>query len=173
MGEESLWGLCAALLVTRLLLMWRRVDASRRPLLAIWCAAGMAYVAYMFAADVPMYWSRWLADEIAGRGYFTVAQGLADVSARWVRVARLGALAVGGGVDDGLFQRGRVAELDAGAGAKAQGRPNHHTEAERRAGFRWSAQARKHQARRSGRFGRRSAGRPARPMPPRLPCFQS
>lgn len=84
MGEESLWGLCAALLVTRLLLMWRRVDASRRPLLAIWCAAGMAYVAYMFAADVPMSWSRWLADEIAGRGYFTVAQGLADVSARWV-----------------------------------------------------------------------------------------
>jgi hypothetical protein len=82
--EESLWGLCAALLVTSLLLMWRRVDAARRPLLALWCAAGLAYVAYMFTVDVPMYWSRWVADETAGRSYFTVSQGLADVSARWV-----------------------------------------------------------------------------------------
>jgi hypothetical protein len=82
--EESLWGLCAALLVASLLRLWPRVDAARRPLLALWGVAGAAYVAYMFAVDVPMYWSRWVADEAAGRSYFSVAQGLADASARWV-----------------------------------------------------------------------------------------
>ena len=82
--EESLWGLCAALLVVSLLRLWPRVDPARRPLLALWCVVGTAYVAYMFAVDVPMYWSRWVADEALGRSYFSVSQGLADASARWV-----------------------------------------------------------------------------------------
>jgi hypothetical protein len=82
--EESLWGLCAALLVAGLLQLWPRVDVARRPLLALWCFAGTVYVAYMFAVDVPRYWSRWVADEAAGRSYLSVAQGLADTSARWV-----------------------------------------------------------------------------------------
>ena len=55
-----------------------------RPLLAAWCAAGIAYVAFMFLVDVPMYWSRWLADEASGRLYLSVAQGMLDVSERWV-----------------------------------------------------------------------------------------
>ena len=81
--EESLWGLCAALLVISLLRLWPRVQPGRRPLLAVWCVAGTAYVAYMFAVDVPMYWSRWVADEAMGRSYLSLAQGLADASARW------------------------------------------------------------------------------------------
>jgi hypothetical protein len=36
----------------------------------------------MFYVDVPMYWSRWVADEASGRTYLTVAQGLLDVSER-------------------------------------------------------------------------------------------
>lgn len=82
--EESLWGLCAALLVASLLLLWPRVEAARRPLLALWSAGGLAYVAYMFGVDVPMYWSRWLADEAQGRAYLGLAQGLSDASAHWV-----------------------------------------------------------------------------------------
>lgn len=82
--EESLWGLCAALLVASLLLLWPRIDVARRPLVALWCTAGLAYVAYMFGVDVPMYWSRWLADEAQGRAYLGLGQGLADASARWV-----------------------------------------------------------------------------------------
>ena len=82
--EESLWGLCAALLVASLLMLWPRVDRARRPLLALWCIAGTGYVAYMFAVDVPMYWSRWVIDEAAGRSYLSVSQGLADAAARWV-----------------------------------------------------------------------------------------
>jgi hypothetical protein len=82
--EESLWGLCAALLVASLLQLWPRVDPTRRPLLALWCLAGVAYVIYMFGVDVPMYWSRWVADEALGRSYLSVEHGLFDASTRWV-----------------------------------------------------------------------------------------
>ncbi len=82
--EESIWGLSAALLVTSLLAIWPRCAASMRPLLAAWCAIGVAYVAFMFFVDVPMYWMRWVADEAAGRGYLAIADGVIDASARWV-----------------------------------------------------------------------------------------
>ncbi|MEJ1961238.1 MAG: hypothetical protein WDO56_06725 [Gammaproteobacteria bacterium] len=38
----------------------------------------------MFLVDVPMYWSRWLADQAAGKSYFTIAQGVLDASQRRV-----------------------------------------------------------------------------------------
>ena len=82
--EESLWCLCAAAVVASLLLMRPRVRWGQRPLLALWCAMGAAYVVYMGLVDVPMYWARWAADEVLGRTYLTPAQGLADVSTRWV-----------------------------------------------------------------------------------------
>jgi hypothetical protein len=82
--EESLWGLCAALLVASLLVIWPHSRREARPLLATCCAGGLAYVAYMALVDVPMYWARWLADEAAGRRYLGVAQGVVDASVRWV-----------------------------------------------------------------------------------------
>lgn len=78
--EESIWGLSAALLVVSLWTIWPRCSAARRPLLLAWCIAGVAYVAFMFLVDVPMYWSRWIADETSGRQYLSMAQGLLDVS---------------------------------------------------------------------------------------------
>ena len=82
--EESLWGLSAALLVLSLADLWPRANPRLRPALALWCGAGVAYVVFMFLVDVPMYWSRWLADEAQGRPYLNLAQGLADVGGRWV-----------------------------------------------------------------------------------------
>jgi hypothetical protein len=82
--EESIWGLSAALLVVSLVAIWPRCGRARRPLLAAWGAAGIAYVAFMFLVDVPMYWTRWLADEASGRAYLSIAQGVLDVSGRWV-----------------------------------------------------------------------------------------
>ena len=81
-AEESLWGLCALLLVVSLVAIWPKCDASMRRLLALWCAAGIAYVAFMFLVDVPMYWSRWIADEASGRHYLSIAQGVLDASDR-------------------------------------------------------------------------------------------
>jgi hypothetical protein len=54
---------------------------EREPL--IWWA-GLAYVGYMFGVDVPMYWTRWVADEATGRPYVSVTQGVVDASTRWL-----------------------------------------------------------------------------------------
>jgi hypothetical protein len=83
-AEESIWALSVALLVASLAAMLPRCTAARRPLLLACCAAGSIYVAYMFLVDVPMYWSRWIADEVGGRQYMSIAQGAHDVSVRWV-----------------------------------------------------------------------------------------
>lgn len=82
--EESIWGLCAALLVASLVAIWPWCTARMRRLLAAWCIAGVAYVAYMFMVDVPMYWSRWIADEASGRHYLSIADGVLDASVHWV-----------------------------------------------------------------------------------------
>jgi hypothetical protein len=82
--EETLWGLAALAFVAGLAMIWPRCEAALRRRLALWCSAGLAYVAYMFTVDVPMYWSRWTADEAAGRHYLSLSQGLVDVSTRWV-----------------------------------------------------------------------------------------
>lgn len=87
--EETLWGVSAALLVLSLVEIWPRCSARLRPLLALWGSAGLAYVFFMFLVDVPMYWGRWLADEARGRHYMSLAQGLLDVSSRWVVSHRL------------------------------------------------------------------------------------
>ena len=79
-AEETLWGLSAALLLASVLVILPRSAPARRPALLAWCFAGVVYVAFMFSVDVPMYWSRWLADEAVGRHYLTIAQGLIDVS---------------------------------------------------------------------------------------------
>jgi hypothetical protein len=81
-AEESLWGICAALLVAGVAAMASRCPRDRRPLLLVWCVAGAAYVAFMLLVDVPMYWSRWIADQAAGRHYLTIAQGIHDVAVR-------------------------------------------------------------------------------------------
>ena len=83
-AEESLWGVAAALLVASLLSLWPRASASLRRMLLAMSLTGLAYVAYMFLVDVPMYWARWVADEASGRHYLSLGQGLLDTSGRWV-----------------------------------------------------------------------------------------
>lgn len=82
--EEFLWGTCAALIAASLIAMWPQSSRQLRPLLVAWCIASLAYVGYMFFVDVPMYWSRWLADEASGRAYMSIGHGLRDISERWV-----------------------------------------------------------------------------------------
>ena len=82
--EESLWGIAAALLVASLLSIWPRSQPRLRPLLLGMCATGIAYVAFMFWVDVPMYWARWVADEASGRHYLSLGEGVLDTSGRWV-----------------------------------------------------------------------------------------
>jgi hypothetical protein len=82
--EETLWGISATLIVTTLIAFHPRWPANWRPILTTAIIIGCAYAAYMFLVDVPMYWSRWVADEAHGRRYLTIAQGLFDTSERRV-----------------------------------------------------------------------------------------
>jgi hypothetical protein len=82
--EESIWALSACLLVLGLLLMWRRTTPVIRPIMSAAIGLGSAYVLYMCCVDVPMYVSRWLADEANGRQYLTLTQGLWDAGSRWI-----------------------------------------------------------------------------------------
>lgn len=78
--ENSLWGLSAALVVAGFAI----VGAHRAgPLYAPVIAGGVAYVAFIFACDVPMYWSRWRADQARGHQRMSIAEGLTDVRGRW------------------------------------------------------------------------------------------
>jgi hypothetical protein len=83
-AEESIWALCAALLVLSLATILPRCSPGRRRVLIACCIVAAAYVAFMVLVDIPMYWSRWSADQLSGRQYLSIAQGLRDVSGRWV-----------------------------------------------------------------------------------------
>jgi hypothetical protein len=79
-AENSLWGLSAALTVAGMLMVGpHRPAALYLPV----AAGGAAYVAFIFVYDVPMYWSRWLVDQAAGRKYLSLAEGLGEVCRRW------------------------------------------------------------------------------------------
>jgi hypothetical protein len=82
--EESIWAISALLATVSAATVWPRLGRRHRPLLAGGVVFGLAYVSFMFTVDVPMYVSRWLADRANGRMYLTLAEGLRDVSFRWV-----------------------------------------------------------------------------------------
>jgi hypothetical protein len=78
--ENSLWGLSAALLVAAMLV----IGTQQFPALnALVIAGGALYAAFIFGYDVPMYWSRWRADEAHRHRYQSLADGWIDVRRRW------------------------------------------------------------------------------------------
>jgi hypothetical protein len=81
--EESIWALSAALLVTSCLALRGRCGRAVQPFLSTVIVFGIAYVIFMCMVDVPMYASRWLADEANGREYLSLSQGLQELTARW------------------------------------------------------------------------------------------
>jgi hypothetical protein len=80
--EESIWAISATLLIVSGLALWSRCRRGVRPYLAAALVLGLAYVTFMATVDVPMYVTRWLADEASGRTYLSLSQGVADVWSR-------------------------------------------------------------------------------------------
>jgi hypothetical protein len=70
-------------MVVSFVALWSRCAAAFRPFLAVGLVIGVAYVAFMATVDIPMYVSRWLADEARGREYLSLSQGFWDVRSRW------------------------------------------------------------------------------------------
>lgn len=86
--EESLWTFTAALTTVCLALLLPSGDRARRRFLGAGLLVGTLYVAFMTTVDVPMYWTRWHADQAAGRAYLSLGEGLRDamtwrVTLRW------------------------------------------------------------------------------------------
>jgi hypothetical protein len=86
--EETIWATCAALLGSALWSLRPHARPDLRPWFGVVATAAAAYVAYMLAVDVPMYWARWLADEAHGRAYLELSSGLVDVATRWTPTQR-------------------------------------------------------------------------------------
>jgi hypothetical protein len=82
--ENSIWGLSAALVVASLLMLGPHQLAQLYPPMIVLCFVIAAYVLFMFFFDVPMYWSRWRADESNRRQYLHIAKGAVDVWRRRV-----------------------------------------------------------------------------------------
>jgi hypothetical protein len=82
--EQSIWTLCAMLVIASFLAMWSRSRRTYRPFLATAALLGACYIAFMCGVDIPMYLTRWQADEANARPYLTLRQGIWDVASRWV-----------------------------------------------------------------------------------------
>lgn len=80
--EALLWTITGALAVIGMWLLLPVTSGLQRRMLWIWSIGGVAYVAFMIRYDVPMYWSRWLADQAHPRPFFGLTQGLLDAAAR-------------------------------------------------------------------------------------------
>jgi hypothetical protein len=81
--EQSLWTFTASLMAISLYLLWRRGRAHLRWFLLAAMVACAGFVVFMCTVDVPMYLTRWLADEQVGRPYLSLLDGVVDVSSRW------------------------------------------------------------------------------------------
>lgn len=82
--EQSLWTLCVALLTASLLSLAPKFPLELRGFLRAWTGVGVVFVLFVSTVDVPMYATRWLADEAANKVYFSFSEGIADVANRWV-----------------------------------------------------------------------------------------
>jgi hypothetical protein len=83
--EQSLWTFTAAMMAVALFVLWRRSEVgAHRTFLTGAMVACVGFVSFMCTVDVPMYLTRWQADELSGRPYFSLVEGLRDVSSRWI-----------------------------------------------------------------------------------------
>jgi hypothetical protein len=83
--EQSIWTLTAGLVAVSLFGLWRRsLPGQQRTFLGLALLISGGFVLFMCSVDVPMYLTRWHADQTQGRAYLSLAEGLRDVSERWV-----------------------------------------------------------------------------------------
>jgi hypothetical protein len=82
--EESLWTLSGLVTAISLGLLALRAKGGLRVFLVVGVALGMCQVIFMSTVDVPMYVTRWLADQAAARPYLGLADGFHELATKWV-----------------------------------------------------------------------------------------
>jgi len=78
--ENSIWTFSAVLLLASLINMWPHSARPQRHFLAAMVIFAIGYIVFMASVDVPMYWSRWNTDLMAGTQYLSIYQGILDAS---------------------------------------------------------------------------------------------
>ncbi|HKP59848.1 MAG TPA: hypothetical protein VJV78_24155 [Polyangiales bacterium] len=85
--EQSTWTLSGTLIAVAYLRVWPYVDnVELRRFLRNTALVIACFVTFMCTVDVPLYLSRWRADELAGRAYLPWTDGFVDAAQRWVVV---------------------------------------------------------------------------------------
>jgi hypothetical protein len=82
--EQSIWTLTATFCLVGLLGSYPRSGGNLRKVAAVGALGCAAYVAFMLSVDIPMYLGRLRADTLAGRPYFSLAEGAYDAAHRWI-----------------------------------------------------------------------------------------
>jgi hypothetical protein len=83
--ENSLWAVAFFLVGIGLVRLLPEFHGPVRVVLAVSIAGIVAYLAFLVAVDVPMYFGRWRANLAEGNQLMSLLEGLRDVSTRWVR----------------------------------------------------------------------------------------
>ena len=76
--ENSIWTLSAVLLLVSLFLLWPHSNRPQRHFLVAMMFFAVGYIVFMLNIDLPMYWSRWYMDQVAGTGYLSLLKGVMD-----------------------------------------------------------------------------------------------
>jgi hypothetical protein len=78
--ENSIWTVCALLLLASFVALWPRCTRRQRHFLIAMMVFASSYIVFMVTIDVPMYWTRWQAQLSSGASYLSLSQGLLDAS---------------------------------------------------------------------------------------------
>jgi hypothetical protein len=83
--ENSLWAVTFAAVALGLFMLVDSFDAPVRFALEAGAVGILVYIAFLVSVDVPMYRSRWRADQASGKRFLGIVAGLKDASTRWIR----------------------------------------------------------------------------------------
>ncbi|MGC3980679.1 MAG: hypothetical protein QM808_05415 [Steroidobacteraceae bacterium] len=82
--ENSLWTVCATLLLLSFCFLWPHSSRRQRHFLTAMMLFAVSYILFMVNIDVPMYWSRWQTQLAAATQYLSLQQGWLDASSSCV-----------------------------------------------------------------------------------------
>lgn len=76
--ENSIWTASAFLLLVSMLMLWPHRSRSQHHFLLAMMIIAVLYILFMLNVDLPMYWTRWSADQLAGTTYLSLLNGFKD-----------------------------------------------------------------------------------------------
>ena len=76
--ENSIWTVCAAMLLGCLFVLRGHSTQAQRHFLSAMLVFAAGYILFMLNIDLPMYWSRWTLDQVAGVSYLSLYKGVQD-----------------------------------------------------------------------------------------------